>query len=97
MNYIEPITCKCGIRVQIHEYPMDLGDDEPRDRGYCPMCCRFLFEMARPGILVTEVILPGDRTKCADGHRHLGLPAGYDDEDWPFPTLAELLRRQEGP
>ena len=25
---------------------------------------------------MTEVSLPGDRTKCADGDRHLGLPAG---------------------
>ena len=23
-NYIEPLTCKCGVRVQIHEYLMDL-------------------------------------------------------------------------
>ena len=96
MNFIEPVTCACGVRVQIHEFRMNLGEDEPGDRGYCPICSRLLFEMVHSGILVTEVVLPGDRTKCADGNRHLGLPPGYDDEDWPFPTLAELLRRQEG-
>lgn len=94
MNYIEPITCICGVKVQIHEYRMDLGDEEPRDLAFCPICSRKLLEMEHQGFLVTEVVLPGDRLKCADGDRHLGLPPGYDDEDWPFPTLAELLRRQ---
>lgn len=49
-------------------------------------------------MLITEVILPGDKTTCAYGGRHLGLPLEYEyeDEDWPFPTVAELLRRQEG-
>lgn len=96
MNYIEPVTCSCGVRVQIHEYRMNLDESEPRDRAYCPMCGRFFLEMEAPGILVTELILPGDRTKCGDGDRHLGLPPGYEDEEWPFPTLAELLKRQQG-
>lgn len=97
MNYIDPITCVCGVKVQIHEYQMNLGEDEPRDIAFCPMCSRQLFIMEQPGILVTEIVLPGDRTKCGDGDRHLGLPSGYDDEDWPFPTLAELLKRQNRP
>lgn len=42
MNYIAPVTCKCGVKVQIHEYLMDLGDNEQRDRGYCPIRSRFL-------------------------------------------------------
>lgn len=54
MNFIEPIICQCGVKVQIHEYLMDLGEDEPRDRGYCPVCCRLLLEMDRPGILVSK-------------------------------------------
>lgn len=94
MNYIAPITCVCGVNVQIHEFPMDLGEDEPLDMAFCPFCSRKILVMSKPGILVTEVVLPGDRTKCGDGDRHLGLPLGYDDEEWPFPTLAELLKRQ---
>ena len=41
MNYIEPLICMCGVKVQIYEYPMELGDDEPRDRGYCPIRSRY--------------------------------------------------------
>jgi hypothetical protein len=66
---------------------MNLGDNDPRDRGYCPICSRLPLEMDSPGILVTEVNIPRDRT---DDKRHLGLPPGYDVEDWPFPTLLEL-------
>lgn len=63
----------------------------PEITANAAICGRLLFEMEHPGILVTEVILTGDGTKCADGDRPLGLPPRYD-EDWPLPNPGELRR-----
>jgi len=93
MNYIEPIKCACGVKVQIHEYRMELGEDEPRDMAFCPICNRKLFEMEHQGFLVTEVLLPGDRELCGDDERFLGLPPWYDDDDWPTIPLPVLLAK----